>query len=139
MTFPPISVSIVCEGVKLAKIGENQNFKSKFQILIPLIDFIAAQTLSFSSKLPRFSKKISIQANLAENLNSPVFEMIFGFCSSLPVDDNSTLKILIIHENFSLGPILGLEVTIGTLSLGAKKLKFSKCFVSNQISGEGYL
>lgn len=41
--------------------------------------------------------------------------------------------------NFSIGSILGPEVTIRTLSPRAEKLKFSKCSISNQISREVYL
>jgi hypothetical protein len=54
------------------------------------------------------------------------------------MDPNSTLQISRINENFSLETILGQEVTGETLSLGRKKPKFSKCFVSKEISGEGY-
>ena len=106
---------------------------------MPLIEFITAQKMSFSSKLPQFSKNFSFHANLAENSNSSVFETIYGFFSSLRLDDNSTFQISRIHDNFSLEPILGQDVVVGTLSPGAEKPKFSKCSVLNQILGEGYL
>jgi hypothetical protein len=83
MSFRPISAPSVCEGAKLTRLGEDQVFKTKIQILIPLIEFIAAQKLSFSSKLPQFSINFKFRANLAENSNSSIFETIFGFCSSL--------------------------------------------------------
>ena len=132
-------VSSICEGVKLLRLGEDKVLESIFQILITLINFISAQKLSFNSKLPWFSKKISFQANLAENSYSFVSKIIYVFCSFIRVDDNSTFQISIIHDNFSIGPILGLEVTIRTLSPRLEKLKFSKCSISNQISGECYL
>ena len=65
--------------------------------------------------------------------------MISRFCSSLWVDFNSSFQISIIHDNFDLGSILGPKVTVETLSTGPEKLKFSKCYISNQISGEAYL
>lgn len=111
----------------------------KIKDLIPLIYFSAAQYLSFSSKLCQFSKNFCFQANLAEKSNSSFFETISRFCSYLRFDANSTFQISRIHDNFSLEPILGQEVTVGTLSLGLEKPKFSKCSVSNQISWEGYL
>ena len=95
--------------------------------------------MSFSSKLPRFSKNSSFQANLAEKSNSYVFKMIFGVCSYIRLDSNSTFQILRIHEKFSLEPILGQEVTSKTLSLGPEKPKILKYFVSNQILEEVYL
>ena len=97
---------------------------------MPLIDFFAAQKLSFSTKQPRFLKKFNFQANLAKNSNSYVFETIFVFCSSIKVDVNKTFQISIIHDNFYLGLIPSPKVTIGTLIPRPKKLK---------ISGEGYL
>ena len=65
--------------------------------------------------------------------------MIYGVCSSIRMDPNSTLKISKIHENFYLEPFLSQEVIGGTLSPGPEKPKFSKCSVSNQILGEGYI
>ena len=47
-----------------------------------------AQKLSFSSKMPQFSKIFSFQANLAENSNSSVFEKISGFFSYFRLDTN---------------------------------------------------
>ena len=135
-SFWPILVPSVCEGARLARLGEDQVFKSKIQILIPLIEFITAQKLSFISKLPRFSRNFKLWANLAENSNSYVFETIYGFCLSLWVDANSNFQISRIHENFSLEPILGPKVTVETLSPGSEKLKISKCFVSDKTSEE---
>ena len=80
MSFRPFSVSSVCEGVRLERLGKNKILKSKLQILLPLIEFISAHKMSFSSKLPRFSKNFSFQANLAENSNSYVFKTIYAFC-----------------------------------------------------------
>jgi hypothetical protein len=88
MSFQPFSVSLVCEGARIERIREDQVLKIQIKIFIPLIDFISAHNLSFSSKLPRFSRNFIIRANLAENSNSFVFEMISGFCSSLRVDSN---------------------------------------------------
>ena len=139
MSFRLISVLSNCEGVILTRLGENQILKSKFQNLIPFIDFISTQQLIFNSNLPRFSKKISFQANLAEKSISFVFETIYGFCSSLRMDSNSTFQISKIHKNFSIYTILAQEVIGRTLSLWPEKPKFSKCSVSNQILGEGYL
>jgi hypothetical protein len=102
-SFRPILVPSVCEGARVTRIGEDKILKSKLQILIPVIEFIAAQKVSFSSKLPRFSKNFSFQANLDENSNSSVFETISGFCSSLRVNYVSTLQYSRIHDNFSLG------------------------------------
>ena len=65
--------------------------------------------------------------------------MIFGFCSSIQMDYILDVKISKIHENFSLEPILGQEVTGETLRRGPEKQKKSKFFVSNQILGEVYL
>ena len=55
------------------------------------------------------------------------------------MDSNKNLQISKIHYNFSLEPILGQEVTCGTVNAGPEKPKFLKCSVLNQISGEGYL
>jgi hypothetical protein len=57
MSFRPILVALVYECVRLESLGEYQVFKIQLQILIPIIEFISAQNLSFSSKLPRFKKK----------------------------------------------------------------------------------
>jgi hypothetical protein len=73
---------------------------------------------------------------MAENSISSVFETISGFCSSLQVDSNKSLKISIIHDNFSLGSIIGAEVIAGNLSPESKKLKLSKCSVLDQTSEE---
>jgi hypothetical protein len=88
MSIRLISVPSVCEGASFERLGEDQVLKSKLQIFIPLIYFIAAQKLSFNSKLPRFLKNFKFRANLAEKSNSFVFEMISGFFSSLRVDVN---------------------------------------------------
>ena len=79
MSFRPVLVSLVCEGARLARLGEDKIFKSKFQILIPLIDFIAVKKLSFSSKLPRFSKN-SISRQVWLKIQTPLFSKWFlGF------------------------------------------------------------
>ena len=66
MRFRPILVPSVCDGVRLTRVGEKKILKSKFQNLLPVIEFIATYQLSFSAKLTRFSKNISFQANLDE-------------------------------------------------------------------------
>ena len=53
--FQLISVLSVCEVDIFSRLWEYNVLKSKFQILIPLIDFITTKKLSFSSKLPRFA------------------------------------------------------------------------------------
>ena len=88
MSFQSISILLVCEGVRLERVGEYKVLKSKLKIFIPLIEFIADQKMSFNSKLRRFSKNFSFQANLDENSNSFVLETISGFCSSLWIDSN---------------------------------------------------
>ena len=65
--------------------------------------------------------------------------MIFGFCSSLLLECISTLKISKIHKNWSLESFQSPEVNIPKSEPGARKLKISKCSISNQISGEGWL
>ena len=42
-SFRPILVLSVCEGVRLAMIGEKKILKYKLKTFIPLIEFIAAQ------------------------------------------------------------------------------------------------
>ena len=50
---------------------------------------------------------------------------------------SSTFQISKIHDNFSLDPFHAQEVKGGTLSPTPEKPKFSRCSISNQISGEG--
>ena len=49
-SFRPISVPSVCEGARLARLTEDKILKTKFQIFIPLIEFIIEYNLSFSSE-----------------------------------------------------------------------------------------
>jgi hypothetical protein len=65
--------------------------------------------------------------------------MIYGFCSYIKMDPNSTLQISKIHDNFSLDPFSSQEVTGETLNHEPEKRKFSKFSISNQISREGYI
>jgi hypothetical protein len=53
------------------------------------------------------------------------------------MDPNSTFQISKVSDNFSLDPFRAQDVTGKTLSPRPEKPKFSKCSVSNQISGEG--
>ena len=55
------------------------------------------------------------------------------------MDPNSTWKISKIHEVLALDPFQAQEVIGGTLNPGPEKLKISKCSVSSQILGEGWL
>ena len=55
------------------------------------------------------------------------------------MDPNQTFQISKIRDNFSLDPFQAQEAAGKTLSLGPEKPKFSKCFVLNQILGEGYI
>ena len=88
--------------------------------------------LSFSSNLPRFSKNFIPLTNLAKYLISSVFEKISWFCLSHQVNDKSTLQIPIIHVQFSLEPIHGLDVTVGTLSTWSEKPKFQSALCSSK-------
>jgi hypothetical protein len=134
MSFRLFSFPLVYEGARLARIGKDQVSKIKIQIFIPIIEFIAAQKPSFSSKLPQFSINFIFRTYSAENSNSSIFKMISRFCSSHRVVSNSTFQISKVHDNFTLGSIICPEVIVGTLSLGFEKLKFSKFSVSDQTS-----
>ena len=72
------------------RLGNGQGFMEKFQILISLMDFIATFFHCVRRKSPRFLQKLSFDKNLAEKPKSSVFEMIYGFCSSLLVELIST-------------------------------------------------
>ena len=89
--------------------------------------------------LPRFLQKQCFDTKLAKIPNFYDFKTIFGFCLSLLVESISTWKIDKIHENCSLDPFQAQEVIDGNLSPEPEKLKISKCSVSNQSSGEGWL
>ena len=83
-----ISVPSVCEGSRLAELGDGRGFKEKFQIFISLMEFIAYFFHCVRRKSPQFLQKLSFDKNLAEKPNSSVFEMIYGFCSYLRFYDN---------------------------------------------------
>ena len=65
-----------------------------------------------------FCKKLCFDTKLAKKPKLSDFETIYGFCSYIRMDSNLTLKFSRIHDNFSLEPFLGQEVTGGTLSRG---------------------
>ena len=111
----------------------------KFQLFISLLDFIETFFHYVRQILLRFLRKLSFDTKLAKKPNFSDFETIFGFCSSLLVDSNSTFQIYKIHYNFSLEPFQDQEVIDGNLSPEPEKLKISKCSISIQISGEGWL
>ena len=75
--------------------------------------------------LPRFLQKPCFDTKLAEKPKFSDFETIFGFCSSLLVESNSTLKIEKIHENCALDPFQAQEVLHGLISpINLKNSKF---------------
>ena len=76
----------ICEGSRLARLGDGQGFVEKFQFFISLTDFIATFFHCVRKTLPRFLQKLSFDKNLAEKPKSSVFETIFGFCSFLLVE-----------------------------------------------------
>ena len=76
----------VCEGSRLARLGDVRGFIKKLQIFISLIYFFATFFHCFRRKSPRFLQKLSFDKNLAEKSKSSDFETISGFCSSLLVE-----------------------------------------------------
>ena len=90
-------------------------------------------------KSPRFLQKLSFDKNLAEKSKSSDFETIFGFCSSFLVEIISTYKIFKFHFIFPLEWFQSQLVNRPETEPGTRKLKKSKCYVSNQILGEGQI
>ena len=88
MTGNQNSVPSVCEGSRFAGLGDGQIFMKKFQNFISLMDFIATFFHCVRRILPRFLQKLSFDKNFAEKPKSSIFEMIFGFCSYLRMDEN---------------------------------------------------
>jgi hypothetical protein len=60
-------------------IGENQGLKSKNQIFIPLMEFIATYKHCVSSNLPRFSQKSVFEQIWWKNQSSPISKQFMGF------------------------------------------------------------
>ena len=92
----------VCGGSRFARLRDGQGFMAKFQIFIPLMDFITYFfTMSEENHLD-LCKKLSFDKNLAKRPKSSDFETISGFCSSLIVELISNFQIFKFNWTFSL-------------------------------------
>ena len=101
------------------------------------MDFITTFFHCVRRKSPRFLQKLSFDKNLAEKPKSSEFETIYGFSSSILVYLISTYQIFKFHCIFPLEWFQAQLVNRPETEPGARKLKNSKCSISNQISGEG--
>ena len=126
-----------CGVSRFKRIGDGRGFVEKFQILISLMYFITYFVHRVRRKSPQFLQKLSFDKNLVEKPKSSDFETIFGFFSFILVELISTFQILKFHWIFSLELFQTQYVNRTETEHGARKLKNSKCSVSNQILGEG--
>ena len=94
--------------------GKKKFSNKNFKIWYPLL------SLSQPSRWVSFQicldfRKFSVSKQIWMKNQCPLFsKIIYGFCSSLWMDSYLNLQIYKIHENFSIEPILGQEVTGGT-------------------------
>ena len=83
MSFRLISVSSVCDGARIVRLGGDKVLKSKFKILIPINEFRASHKLSFSSNCLDF-RKISVSRQIWLKIQTPLFLKLFmGFVHHL--------------------------------------------------------
>jgi len=74
-----IPVPSVCEGSRLAGLGDVRGFIEKFQVFISLIEFFAASFHCFRGKSPRFLQKLSFGKIWLKNQNPPISKRFLGF------------------------------------------------------------
>ena len=74
-----IPVPSVCEGSKLAGLGDVRGFVKKFQVFISLIEFVATSFHCFRRKSPWFLRKLSFDKIWLKNQNPPISKRFLGF------------------------------------------------------------
>jgi hypothetical protein len=128
---PPSHLNLIWDEEEFGDDEDDEIWKNHASVMIIIFKVKELQRRMIHPLLLRQTIRI-----LLPNKHLP-FETISRFCSSLLVDCISTLQFTQIHDNFSLELFQAQEVNRRKSEFGARKLKFSKCFVSNQISGEG--
>ena len=88
------SVPLICEDSRFLGLGDGQFLKSKFQFLIPLMEFIASWKNNFISTFTESQQKLSSKQNWLKNQTSSFSKKILGFVHILEWIPNKLGKFI---------------------------------------------